>query len=404
MVMADFTISFLLRNMIYNLTGRIDTANALNVDAQIQEAIDKATAPVTSLTFDCSTLDYISSTGLRVVLKYKKAYPSLEVVNVSNDVYSVFEMTGFSRIMTVKKALRKIDLAQCTVLGQGGNGAVYRVNAEEIVKVQHNAENDQVMHNEIARSRAAFVLGVPTAISFDIVDCGEGRLGAVYEALNSDTLGHYVHTDPSQLQAMAVKYAELLKNLHRTEADVAEFGSIKDVYRASLASSVQYYTPEEVKMCGELLDMIPDRSTLVHGDAHTNNILMGADGELMFIDMADTAVGHPIFDYAGIGLAMLCSQSRDDLCLGICGMLPTEVNQFLPVAVACRFGLKDPEEIRAVMGRLLSVSLMKYMIIMGHNTQSVNEFRPLLLNILRQRLFACYEKVRGDIQWFIDHL
>lgn len=56
--------------MIYNLTGRIDTAVAPKVENLIQEAISNASEPVTNLIFDCSALDYISSTGLRIVLKY----------------------------------------------------------------------------------------------------------------------------------------------------------------------------------------------------------------------------------------------------------------------------------------------------------------------------------------------
>lgn len=390
--------------MRYNLTGRIDTANAPKVDQMIQEAIAQSKEPVANLILDCSDLEYISSTGLRIVLKYKKLYPGLEVVNVCNDVYNVFEMTGFARIMTVRKALRKVDLCQCTLLAKGGNGAVYRVSEEEIIKVQHLADTEQMMLDEMRRAKAAFVLGVPTAISFDIVDCGEGRRGAIYEALNSDTLGRYIHAHPETLQQMAVKYAELLKTIHTTEADETEFGRVKDTYREGFAAGAQYFTPEEQKACQEMLDMIPERNTLVHADAHTNNILLGGDGELMFIDMADTALGHPVFDYSGIGLAMICNQGSEERCQGVCGMVPAEVNQFLAVALAYRFGLQDPEEIKAVMGRMFHLSLLKFAMVIGHSSVAVNQMRPILLGLLRERLFPNIEQVKADIQWFLDRL
>lgn len=390
--------------MIYNLAGRIDTANAPKVDEQIQAAIAQSQNPVTELTLDCADLEFISSTGLRIVLKYKKLFPNLEVINVNNNVYSVFEMTGFARIMTVRKALRKVDLSQCIKLAQGGNGAVYRINEEEIIKVQHLVETEQMMLDEIRRAKAAFVLGVPTAISFDVVDCGEGRRGAIYEALNSDTLGRYVHAHPESIQQMAVKYAELLKTIHTTEAEEAEFGRMKEVYQEGFAAGAQYFTSEENAACQELLAMIPERDTLVHADAHTNNILLGGDGELMFIDMADTALGHPVFDYSGIGLAMLCNQSNEDICIGTCGMLPAEVNHFLAIAMAYRFGLQDPEEIKAIMGRLFHLALLKFAMIIGNNSVSVNKLRPSLLAFLRQRLFSNLDQVKSDIQWFIDRL
>lgn len=390
--------------MRYNLTGRIDTANAPKVDQMIQEAIAQSKELVDNLILDCSDLEYISSTGLRIVLKYKKLYPGLEVVNVCNDVYNVFEMTGFARIMTVRKALRKVDLCQCTLLAKGGNGAVYRVSEEEIIKVQHLADTEQMMLDEMRRAKAAFVLGVPTAISFDIVDCGEGRRGAIYEALNSDTLGRYIHAHPETLQQMAVKYAELLKTIHTTGADETEFGRVKDTYREGFAAGAQYFTPEEQKACQEMLDMIPERNTLVHADAHTNNILLGGDGGLMFIDMADTALGHPVFDYSGIGLAMICNQGSEERCQGVCGMVPAEVNQFLAVALAYRFGLQDPEEIKAVMGRMFHLSLLKFAMVIGHSSVAVNQMRPILLGLLRERLFPNIEQVKSDIQWFLDRL
>lgn len=385
------------------LSGHLDTANAANIDKYIAEEIASQETEPTALSLDCSDLEYISSTGLRIILKYKKEYPDFEVINVSNDVYNVFEMTGFSRIMTVKKALRKVDLSQCTKLAQGGNGAVYRINEEEIIKVQHLADTEQMMLDEMRRAKAAFVLGVPTAISFDIVDCGDGRHGAIYEALNSDTLGRHMHKHVEDIQKYAIKYMDLLKTMHSTEADEKEFGRVKDTYREGFEAGAQHFTAEELKMCYELLDMIPERNTLIHADAHTNNILLSGD-DLMFIDMADTALGHPVFDYSGIGLAMLCNQSSAERCQSVCGMVPDEVNQFLAIAMAYRFGLKDPEEIKAVMKRVFNLALLKFSMIIGHNSVSVNQMRPTLLGFLRQSLFPNIEQVKADIQWFVDRL
>lgn len=386
------------------LEGRIDTANAMAVDGEIGGIISSLAVKPSAVVFDCEKLDYISSTGLRIVLKYKKQFADLKVINVNNDVYNVFEMTGFARIMTVQKALRKVNLAACSLLAKGGNGAVYRISEEEIIKVQHLADTEQMMRDEIRRSKAAFILGVPTAISFDIVDCGEGRHGAVYEALNSDTLGRYVHAHPEKLQECAIKYAELLKTLHTSDASDGEFVTIKQNYRSYYKEAEKYYTAEEMATLQSLLDMIPDRNTLVHADAHTNNILMGADGELMFIDMADTDLGHPVFDYSGIALAMIVPAGSGRDMLAICGMEKEEIFQFLTIAFTHLLGLTDPEDIKQLIPRLFSVSFLKHSMIIGHNNQSVNEIRPRLLGFLRQSLFGNIEQIKKDIQWFVDRV
>ena len=47
----------------------------------------------------------------------------------------------------------------------------------------------------------SFLLGVPTAITFDMVDCGEGHRGVVYETLHSITLGEMPQTHPEEMDA-----------------------------------------------------------------------------------------------------------------------------------------------------------------------------------------------------------
>lgn len=392
-----------MQHTIY-MKGRLDTTTATTFDAQIEGELAALAEAPTSLTFDCTDLEYISSTGLRVILKYKKLINDVRITGASVDVYNVFEMTGFARIIPIERALRRIDLSQCERIAQGGNGAVYRISDEEIVKVQHLAETEYMMIDELRRAQAAFVLGIPTAISFGQVDCGDGRHGAVYEALNSDTLGRHLHKHPEQIREYAAKYDTLLHTLHTTEADAEEFGCIRDHYLRAYENAVQYFTPEELTLCHEVLDTIPERATLVHGDAHTNNFLLGPDGELMFIDMADVSLGHPIFDIAGIGLAMIGSQSRAERCISITGLHPDEANAFLATAFAARFQISDPDEVKTMMLRIANLGMFKYTMIMGHSSQLTNQLKPLLLKVIRERFFPNVEQVKADIRWFAERL
>ena len=123
-----------------SLEGRLDTEASVKFDAEIAE-ISKSN-PHDSMVLDADKLDYVASSGLRSVLKLVKTEKNFSVVNVTPNVYSVFEMTGFSKIMNIKKALRKIDLEKCEKIGFGGNGAVYRISEDEIVKVNYNPATD----------------------------------------------------------------------------------------------------------------------------------------------------------------------------------------------------------------------------------------------------------------------
>ena len=59
---------------------------------------------------------------------------------------------------------------------------------------------------------------------------------------------------------------------------------------------LQNYSKEEMDQLLKLLESIPDRNTLVHGDYHPNNIMVN-DGELIMIDLGDFSIGHPVFDF-----------------------------------------------------------------------------------------------------------
>ena len=85
------------------LEGDLDTQSASSVQAEI-EAAQKA-HPGDEILFDAENLRYISSAGLRVLLKFLRASKGkkLTIQNVSRDVYDVLELTRFVDLMTVKK-------------------------------------------------------------------------------------------------------------------------------------------------------------------------------------------------------------------------------------------------------------------------------------------------------------
>ncbi len=84
------------------ITGWLDTQTA----PQLGEALSQLDDNVTSLVFDFSKLEYISSAGLRqVVAAYKKmaGKDGFKIINVSNEVYDVFRLTGFDQKIQIEK-------------------------------------------------------------------------------------------------------------------------------------------------------------------------------------------------------------------------------------------------------------------------------------------------------------
>ena len=109
---------------MYQIKGKIDSTNAAEFEKELMAA--KPTE------LDASQLEYISSAGLRVLLKLAKTVGDVTVENVSSEVYEIFDVTGFTEILNIKKAFREIDIAGKEKIGQGGNGTVYPNSARRL--------------------------------------------------------------------------------------------------------------------------------------------------------------------------------------------------------------------------------------------------------------------------------
>lgn len=83
------------------LEGRLDTTTAPDLEAEIEEIKDE----LEELIFDLENLEYISSAGLRVLLASQKIMNkqgSMKVINVNDAIMEIFEVTGFSDILTIE--------------------------------------------------------------------------------------------------------------------------------------------------------------------------------------------------------------------------------------------------------------------------------------------------------------
>ena len=63
-------------------------------------------------------------------------------------------------------------------------------------------------------------------------------------------------------------------------------------------------TPDEQAEMKGFIDQVPDRNCFIHGDYNPGNVLVAGDGTLTMIDLGNSAVGHPVFDLAGIHLGI----------------------------------------------------------------------------------------------------
>ncbi len=324
------------------LEGHIDSSNASVAEEKINEIL-KQHEPC-ELSLDMENLTYISSVGLRIILRLKKAHNELKLINVSAEVYDVLDMTGFTEMMDVSKAYRRLSVEGCEQIGQGSNGVVYRLDADTIIKVYRNPDSLPDIHRERELARKAFVLGIPTAIPYDVVKV-ENSYGSVFELLNAESFADIVIENPELLDATVDEFVTLLKQIHSTEVKKGDMPNMKDVAVGWVKDLNGVLPADQYEKLLTLVTNVPDCNNMMHGDYHFKNV-MKQNGEILLIDMDTLCVGHPVFEFASIYLANVGFGEVDpQVTLKFMGMpyeLTTEIWQ---KTLEGYFGTTDKDEL-----------------------------------------------------------
>jgi len=274
------------------LPNRIDSSNAAQEEGALLSKL--AGMGEANVVLDATNLSYISSAGLRIILHIRKIYPSVKIINVNSEVYEILEMTGFTEMLTVEKAYRVVSVDGCEVVGEGHNGKVYRIDGDNVIKTYKNGDALVEIQRERELARLALVLGLPTAISYDIVKVGDSY-GSVFEMLDAKSFSNILATEPDRFDWCVSEYVRMLKKIHSITVPEGKLPHLKDKVLAAICR-IKADLPDGLgdklyKMASD----IPDSDHMIHGDFHTKNIVLTKD-EVLIIDMDTLSVGNPIFE------------------------------------------------------------------------------------------------------------
>ena len=292
------------------IDGNLDSSTAPKLEAQLD------VTGVREIVVDFTECPYISSAGIRILLmahrRMAAAGGKFIARNLSPTVREIFDLTGISRVITITKTAREISIEGRELLSSGVCGECFRLDDETVVKLYKDGVDLGMAELEKRYAQAAFVLGIPTAVSYDVVTCGT-RSGIVFELLNAELFSAVIRRDPQQIDQHAKRLADLATNLHAAKGDEDVLPRLKDRIRDYINQLHGVFEPAEIALLLARLEVIPDADTCVHFDLHSSNI-MEQDGELVIIDMGDFSIGSNYFD---IGLLYLIYGLPE---LGICAL------------------------------------------------------------------------------------
>ena len=347
--------------MILYPEGRIDSNNAADVESEIVRIISGGNN--SKICIDAEKLEYISSAGLRILMKIRKqlGYP-IEIRNVSRDVYDIFDTTGFTELFTVKKAYRNINVDGLEVIGRGFFGTVYRIDAETIVKVYQGDDSIPMIENEKMMAQKAFLNGIPTAISYDIVKVGEDY-GSVFELLNAKSFHELVQSGDMPLKYIITQYTKLLKQVHGTSFEYGELPSYRERFLSYLNVIAGCLRDNQEQRLKKLIMDMPEECTLVHGDVQMKNVMM-VDGEPMLIDMDTLGLGNPVFEFAGLYVTYhLFKEDDPDNSMDFFGMTDEMVDEIWNLIVDTYFDFRDNEERKEITDRIALAAAIRFLYI-----------------------------------------
>jgi len=296
--------------MVASLRGRLDAVTAPDLEPRLRiEGIHE-------LDVDLAECPFVSSCGIRVMLSLHRRLSAaggrLVVRGLQPAVRDVFEMTGVSSIIEIARPIREISLDGLELLSEGVCGECYRLDAETVVKLYREGVAPDVAEQEKRHARAAFVMGIPTAISYEVVSCGS-RTGVVFELLDAELFSAVIRRDLGNIDRHAKRLADLAKTLHAARGDRSVLTDLKGRFRGYIRQMHPVLAPDEISYMLERLEAVPDAETCVHFDLHSSNVMV-RNGELVIIDMGDFSVGSNMFD---VGLIFLIYGIPE---LGVCKM------------------------------------------------------------------------------------
>ena len=247
--------------------------------------------------------------------------------------------------------IREISVEGCEVIGKGGQGTIYRLDEETIVKLYASGYDIEAIDNERNIAKKALKAGIPTAISFGTVKAGDSY-GIIFEMMNSGTLAAAMKKDPDNLPKYVKMYYDLFQELHQIRDEEGDFPEIKSSLHEQADRMGRWLNAEEIGILHELTDALKDSDTIIHGDFHPGNLMLH-NQELLLIDVPGIKSGDPIFDLYTVFRDMIsCPKSTPYMCEISQGMSPEMCTQVGQIFFSIYCGSHDPQVVGEFLKKL----------------------------------------------------
>lgn len=287
---------------------------------------------------------------------------------------------------------KEVSIDGCKLIGQGNKGNVYRYDDETVIKVFNSKNTYRDVEQEIALSRKAFILGLPTVISFGIKSVGN-QYGAMYELVDAETISRYIATSPGQVEEYAATMADLAHLIHSIEVSADDgFPAVSERLKRYVRTGIGYEDEALAEKCMQLIDALPAVNTLTHGDFHSGNVFLDG-GEPLLIDLDRVATGHPIAEISDLYyFYVVLGEDDPSVVEKFMGFSYSTARQFFDAFLKHYLGTEDECKIKAVKEKA-AVLCYSRLIHRLYKKAELTEADRQVIARCRERIAALIEKV-----------
>lgn len=353
--------------LVIPLEGALDSVTAPALSREIDRR--RAAQEHEALVFDAKKLTYISSIGLRIiirVIKEEKAqkHAPVSIIEARKEVYAILEMTGLTELIKVKKSYREISLEGSRLIGKGFFGQVFQLDEDTVVKLYSDGkESLPLMEREQSLARKAFIRGIPTAIPYDIVRVGD-QYGTVFELLQAQTFNDLVREheqDRGKLEELMALYVSCLKQVHATEMERGELPLARDNMLERLRSLQEVLPVEIIGRLRSLLAELPEDLHVVHCDFQMKNVML-CHGEPMLIDMETLCTGQPLFDLQALYVSYKAfKEDEPGNAMAFMGLHDETQDYIWQRLLELYFGTEDKGRLKALEDKIRVVAYIRFL-------------------------------------------
>lgn len=275
---------------VYRLKGKITATNS-NEFADDLMAFYEANGETV---LDASELEYISSSGIRGLMKLYKAQKNVRIDNVSEDVFQIFYFAGLTEVFKINTAIPELINDGWDIAGVGASGTVYRIDSDTAIKVYSEGIGFDYVNQERELARQAFISGVPTIIPNRNAKVGN-CFATIFELINSRSLGEMLASEPDKYDELMDEYVSMMKNMHSIEDTKGYFKNLQDLWLKYEYMIKEGLRKEDAEFVIDTYRNSKRSNNLLHGDIHPGNVMI-SDGEMVLVDMASMSTGPELLD------------------------------------------------------------------------------------------------------------